>query len=186
MNHVTLTNYWIKHHNEKYYEYLLSGEEPRYSVKTFFLNSYRFFKIFGREWETYIERYDDLFRRDPSNDFYGLRDPTDPVRSRENSLEWSTAFEIVAQVGFPHNESAKIKFLKYSREFLAKAMKSPDAKWLDIMLSSAVANLPNEYSAVQKWLPSQLEEWLKKENVGPHQLVAYLKAIKNCERARYW
>ena len=180
MDYVTLTNYWIIHHNEKYYKYILSADEPRYAVKTFFLNSFRFFKILGEEWETYIERYDNLFRRDPSGDFYSLRDPTDPSNDRANSLEWSTLFEIVALVGFPHNESGQIKFRKYSREFLKKAMKSPNSPWVEFMLCSAVANLPNEYDEIREWLPSQLEKWLKDEKVGPHQLVAYLKAIKNC------
>ncbi|MGD0996188.1 MAG: hypothetical protein ABR909_11775 [Candidatus Bathyarchaeia archaeon] len=181
MNYLALTNYWIKLHNEKYPEYLMSSKEPRYAMKSFFLNSYCFLKALGGEWASYIERYDDLFRRDPSNDFYGKRDPTDTNHQRDNSLEWSTAFEIAKEVGFPHNESAKTKFLRYSNLYLSKAMESGDLPWTDFMLSSAIANLPNEYPAIQECFSSRAEQWLKKQDISPHQLIAYLKGIKNCQ-----
>jgi len=181
MNYEDLTHYWINKHNEKYYEYLKSIEEPRYSVKTFFLNSYRLFKTLGKEWEDYLEGYSALFRRDPANDYYKYRDPTQESVERRNSLEWTTAFEIVAAVGFPHNESAKRDFIKYSREFLEKAMKSPNSMWVDFMLSSAVAHLPNVYADVEKWFPSQLEKYIQNEDVGPNQLIMYLKALSKYE-----
>lgn len=181
MNYTGLTNYWITKHNEKYYEYITSIKEPRYQSKTFFLNSYNLFKTLGKEWENYLERYPSLFRRDPANDFYKYRDPTEEGRERLNSLEWTTTFEIVAEFGFPHNESAKRDFIKYSKKFLEKARKSPEAKWIDFMLSSAVAHLPNVYGDIKKWFPSRLEKYAQDEELSPHKLMIYLKALKQYE-----
>lgn len=181
MNYIDLTDYWITKHNEKYYRYLTSIREPRYSVKTFFLNSYYLFRTLGKEWESYLERYPNLFRRDPANDYYKYRDPTKSSVERRNSLEWTTAFEIAAEIGFPHNESATRDFLKYSKKFLEKAMRSPNAKWVDFMLASAVAHLPDEYVEVKEWFPSQLEKYMQNENLGPNQLMIYLKALGQCE-----
>ena len=178
MNYTDLTNYWITKHNEQYYTYLTSIKEPRYSVKTFFLNSYYLFRTLGKEWESYLERYPNLFRRDPANDYYKYRDPTESSVERRNSLEWTTAFEIVAEIGFPHNESATRDFLKYSKKFLEKAMMSPNAKWVDFMLASAVAHLPDEYVDVKEWFPSQLEKYMLNEKLSPHQLMAYLRALR--------
>ena len=182
MNYKDLTDYWIKHHNDKYQKYLRSMREPRYQLKTFFLNSYYFFRTLGNEWTDYLVRYTNLFRRDPANDFYAYRDPTDEGNERRNSLEWTTAFEIVAETGFPFNESAKRDFLKFSRNFLEKAMRSPNTRMIDFMLSSAVAHLPNEYADVRDWLPSQLERYVENEELSPHQLMMYLKALRNYEK----
>lgn len=181
MNYTGLTNYWIIKHNEKYYEYITSIKEPRYGVKTFFLNSYYLFRALGKEWEGYLERYPNLFRRDPANDYYKYRDPTERSFGRRNSLEWTTAFEIVAEFGFPHNESAKRDFLKFSKKFLDKAMRSPNTAWIDFMLSSAVAHLPGEYIDVKEWFPSQLEKYVHNEKLSPHQLMIYLKALRQYE-----
>ncbi len=178
MNYTDLTNYWITKHNENYYTYLISIKEPRYSVKTFFLNSYHLFKTLGKEWEGYLERYPNLFRRDPANDYYKYRNPTEKSFGRRNSLEWTTAFEIIAEIGFPHNESATRDFLKYSKIFLEKAMRSPDIMWIDFMLSSAVAHLPGVYVDVKEWFPSQLEKYMRTEKLNPHQLMIYLKALR--------
>jgi len=180
MNYISLTNYWITKHNEQYYKYLISIKEPRYMLKTFFLNSYYLFEALGKEWEKYLERYPNLFRRDPADDFYKYRDPIESSR-RLNSLEWTTAFEIVGEFGFPHNESAKRDFLKFSKIFLEKAMRSPNTRWVDFMLSSAVAHLPDEYVDVKEWLPSQLEKYIQNEELSPHQLMMYLKALGQYE-----
>lgn len=181
MNYLDLTNYWITKHNKNYYKYMKSIEEPRYSVKTFFLNSYYLFRTLGKEWENYLERYPNLFQRDPANDYYKYRDPTERGNERRNSLEWTTAFEIVAEFGFPHNESAKEDFLMYSKRFLEKAMRSPNTQWVDFMLASAVAHLPNQYVDVKEWLPSQLEKYVQNEDLSPHQLMIYLKALRQYE-----
>ncbi|MCW3985294.1 MAG: hypothetical protein NWE91_02650 [Candidatus Bathyarchaeota archaeon] len=181
MNYLDLTNYWITKHNKNYYKYMKSIEEPRYGVKTFFLNSYYLFRTLGEEWENYLERYPNLFKRDPANDYYKYRDPTERGNERQNSLEWTTAFEIVAGFGFPHNESAKEDFLIYSKRFLERAMRSPNTRWVDFMLASAVAHLPNQYVDVKERLPSQLEKHVQNGDLSPHHLMIYLKALRQYE-----
>jgi hypothetical protein len=176
-----LTNYWVTKHNEHYFEYLTNYREPRFNFKSFFLYSYYFVKALGKSWDNYLLGYSTLFRRDPSNDYYKKRDPTDATSGRRNSLEWTSAFEIVAEIGFPHNESAKRNFLYYSKMFLEKAKKLSNIKWIDFFLSSAVANLPNEYASIKEWLPSQLEKYVREESPSPHRLMIYLKALGKYE-----
>jgi hypothetical protein len=147
-------------------------------LKAFFLYSYNLFKTLGKGWENYLIGYSNLFRRDPANDYYKYRDPTEGgTQGRLNSMEWIAAFEIVAEVGYPHNESAKRNFLKYSRTFIDKARNSPDSEWMDFLLSSAIAHLPTEYESIGEWLPSQLEKYSKEGYRSPHQLMIYLKAL---------
>lgn len=181
MKPTDLANYWIAKHNKHYSKYLMSYKEPRYDLKTFFLYSYHFFKTLEEGWGDYLVGYSNLFRRDPADDYYKYRDPTDEERGRQNSLEWVAAFEIFAEVGFPHNESATDDFLKYSRMFLEKAKRSPSLEWMDFILCSAVANLPTRYGVIKKWLPSQLEKYVKEGNPSPHQLMIYLKALSRYE-----
>jgi len=181
VKYADLTHYWIAKHNEHYYQYLSNYQEPRYSLKTFFLYSYYLFKTLGKGWEHYLVGYSNLFRRDPSSDYYKYRDPIDTTRGRLNSMEWIAAFEIAAEVGFPHNESAKRNFIEYSRMFLEKARKSPNSGGVDFMLSSAVAHLPAEYNTIREWLPSQLEKYLQEGSKSPHQLMIYLGALRECE-----
>lgn len=109
MNCRKLTDYWIRHHNEKYFEYLLSDREPRYQLKTFFLNSFYLFEAFGSDWNPYLEKYQDLFRRVPSGDWYKYRAPLvgDENQNRLNALEWTTLFEIISRVSYPYRTSAK-------------------------------------------------------------------------------
>lgn len=76
MNVADLAEYWAKKHNEHYTKYLMNEKEPRYELKTFFFNSYRLFKRLEKGWGTYLLGYQNLFRRDPSNDYYKYRDPT--------------------------------------------------------------------------------------------------------------
>jgi hypothetical protein len=153
--------------------------EPRYDLKSFFMSSYHLFKTLKEGWGEYLVGFPNLFRRDPANDFYKYRDPTDRTWSRRNALEWVSAFEIFGKIGYPYNESATQHFLKFSRLYLEKAKRDPNAEWMDFMLCSAVANLPNQYENLRDWLPSQIEQYLKSDK-SPHQLMIYLKALKNC------
>lgn len=174
-----LVDYWIIKHNEKFTKYLFDGE-PRYSLKTFFLNSYYLFETLGDEWEEYLESFEKLFRKDPSNDYYGYRDPLEADHERENALEWTTLYEIISKVGFPYNRSAKEKLLTRSTTFLEKAMSNPESTWVDFMLSSAVANLPECFQNITKWLPSQIKKYIQDERT-PHHYMAYLNALKSLE-----
>lgn len=176
-----LVSYWIKKHNEHYSKYLTNYKEPRYELKTFFLNSYNFFKTLKEGWGDYLLGYQNIFKRDPSNDYYKYRDPTDKSQGRQNSLEWTTAFEILAEIGPPYNDSATRNFYNYSKEFLDKARAaSPELEWGDFMLSSAVAHLPDKYPITKKSLPSGLEKYIELKHPGPHQLMIYLKALSKC------
>jgi len=150
MNPTDLARYWAMEHNKHYSKYMISGGEPRYDLKTFFLYSYYFFKTLEKGWGDYLAGYSNLFRRDPANDYYKYRDVTDKKNARQNSLEWAAAFEIFAEVGFPHNESATQNFFKYSQAFLEKAKMSPNLEWMDFFLCSAVAHLPTKFETVKK------------------------------------
>lgn len=183
MNKNDLVDYWIKHHNEKYFKYLLSEGEPRYQLKTFFLNSFYLFKKFGSDWEPYIEKYQDIFRRDPSSDYYKYRDPLENNADdkRKNALEWTTLFEIISQVGYPHNASAKENLLKYSNGFLSKGLHSPNSDWIDFMISSAAANLSEDFRSLKELLRSQISNYIKLTDRTPHQYIAYLNALRKYE-----
>ena len=91
---------WLKSHNEKYLIYYFNEKEPRWHVKQFFLQSYYFFKQLNKDnsWREYIKDYCKLFRRDPSNDWYGKRSPIGPKKSWENSIEWTNVFYIIHDI----------------------------------------------------------------------------------------
>ncbi|MCJ7496514.1 MAG: hypothetical protein MUO78_00020 [candidate division Zixibacteria bacterium] len=179
MNNKALIDFWIKHHNEKYFKYLLSNDEPRYDLKTFFLNSFYLFNIFGKDWDSYLEKHQELFRRDPAGDYYAYRDPLviDLKVRRLNAFEWATLFEIISNVGYPYNESAKENLIKYANKFLLMATGSPDSDFIDIMISSAVANLPDDFKFLYDRFPSQISEYIKTPK-SPHQYIAYLNALR--------
>lgn len=180
MDHNKLADDWIRTFNKQYQDYLYNGKEPRYFKKTFFLNTFYLFNTFGGEWKDYLEKYQEIFKRDPSNDYYKYRDPLveNSEEKRRNTLEWATLFEIVSQVGYPHNNSAKDNLLSYSRQFLKKGMNNPNSDWIDFMFSSAVANLPDEFPFLKDWLPGQISEYIKEE-CTPHQYMTYLTALRN-------
>jgi len=136
-----LIDSWISLHNKHYVNYCYESKEPRWHTKQFFLYSYRFLNRLNKDnrWTEYLSKYSEIFRRDPSNDYYGYRDPCDqdPEKARKNSLEWANLFELNALVGFPYNESAKEKMLNRAEKFLKNASKSPQDYFHDIMLCSA-------------------------------------------------
>lgn len=176
-----LINIWVERFNEHYTNYLFSEQEPRYYVKIFFLYSYNLFNRLGREWNEYIEKYSELFRRDPSNDYYGSRNPCEPNDSeaRKNSLEWGTIFEIVNKIGFPYNDSAKTKLLANAKKYLSQAKQSPEVNFHDIMLCSAVENLPDYFEEIREWIPTWISSHIQTYETSVHQLIAYLNALKN-------
>lgn len=179
MNNEDLIAYFITKHNLHYLKYLQNWEEPRYELKTFFFNSYSLFKMLKEAWGGYLLGYSNLFKRDPANDYYKYRDPTDETMFRENSLEWTAAFEILAEVGPPYNESAVEDFFNFSKIFLIKISRAPpEQEWYDFMLCSAVANLPDKYPAIKSVIPAKIEKYLE-HNPDPHQLMIYLKAINH-------
>lgn len=179
MQNEELLKYWIESHNEKYYKYILSNEEPRYQLKTFFLNSFYLFKELAEGWEEYLATYEKLFRRDPSSDYYKYRDPIvdNSDQRRKNALEWATLFEIIAQVGYPHNNSAKRNLLDYANKFLSKGIENPASQWFDFMITSVVANLPNDFPSFKEDLPSLISTYIQNE-CTPHQYMAYLYALR--------
>ena len=176
-----LIDQWLRHHNEKYVEYLFNEREPRWHTKQFFLYSYRLILRLGhdRDWVEYVERYKDLFRRDPSNDYYGHRSPIDSEKARENSLEWANTFELVGLVGFPYNKSAKEKMLKNAHRYIEEAKASPEKDNHDIMLCSAVKFLPQEFKGYRDWLLSWISEYINTSDPTPHQIIAYLNVLED-------
>lgn len=178
-----LIDQWLRHHNEKYTEYMFNEKEPRWHTKQFFLYSYRLLLRLGhdRNWEEYIERYKDLFRRDPSNDYYGRRSPVDPERAWDNSLEWANIFELVGLVGFPYNESAKEKMLKNAYRYLEEAKSSMERDCHDIMICSAVKFLPKEFEGYREWLLDWISKYISTSDPTPHQIIAYLSVIEDVQ-----
>jgi len=176
-----LIDQWLRHHNEKYTEYMFNEKEPRWHTKQFFLYSYRLLLRLGhdRNWEEYIERYKDIFRRDPSNDYYGRRSPVDPQKAWDNSLEWANIFELVELVGFPYNESAKEKMLKNAHKYLEESKNAPEKDCHDIMLCSAIKFLPKDFGRYRDWLLDWISEYINTSDSTPHQLIAYLSVIEN-------
>lgn len=176
-----LIKIWIEPFNEYYPNYLFSEQEPRYYVKQFFLYSYNLFNRLGKDWNEYIEKYLELFRRDPSNDYYGRRNPCEPTREEaiRNSLEWAVIFEIVNKIGFPYNDSAKTKLLHNAKRYLSIAQQSPEINFHDIMLCSAVENLPDYFKEIREWIPTWISNHVQTSETSVHQLIAYLNALKN-------
>ena len=189
-----LVKEWLRHHNEKYLEYLYNLKEPRFTIKQFFLYSYHLFRRFSQDdddiiWKEYLDSYADIFLRDPSNDYYGYRSPTDPddKKAFRNSLEWSNIFEIVDLVGYPYNNSAKNKMLKYAKIGLRDAIKSPEKSGHDFMLCSAIAYLRDEFTEFRDPLLCWIDEYIDFNEVTPHQITAYLNMVKmleGCDRLK--
>lgn len=179
MNPNELIDQWLRHHNEKYTEYMFNEREPRWHTKQFFLYSYRLILRLGEDgnWEEYIEGYKDLFRRDPSNDYYGRRSPVDPEKAWDNSLEWASMFELVGLVGFPYNESAKEKMLKNAHKYLEEAKSAPERDCHDIMLCSAIKFLPTQFERYKDWLLDWILRYIDTSDPTPHQIMAYLSVV---------
>jgi len=175
-----LVDNWLKHFNEKYTQYKSKEEEPRYHLKHFFLYSYSFLRKLQNEnkWDEYLKQFEELFCRDPANDYYGYRSPLDSQNARENSLEWVAIFEIVNLVGYPYNESAKEKMLINARKYLEEAKNFPDRDYHDIMICSAIEFLPDQFGNYKEWLASWLTEYISVSEPTPHQIVAYMNALK--------
>ncbi|MDD3565650.1 MAG: hypothetical protein PHN90_08290 [Methanothrix sp.] len=155
----------------------------RWKTKQFFLYSYHLFRRFSEDdddiiWKEYQDRYANIFLRDPSNDYYGYRSPIDLEKGWINSLEWSNIFEIVNLVGYPYNESAKNKMLKYAKIGLRDAIKSPGESGHDFMLCSAVACLPDEFSDFKDPLLRWIDESVDFNKLTLHQITAYLNVVK--------
>jgi hypothetical protein len=74
--------------------------------------------------------------------------------------------------------------LKYSTKYLKDATISPNSQWVDFMLSSAVANLPECFVLLKDWIPQQISKYVESQ-CTPHQYMAYLNALKNCENHSY-
>lgn len=176
-----LIKIWVEPFNEHYTNYLFNEQEPRYYEKQFFLYSYNLFNRLGGDWGEYIKQYSELFRRDPSNDYYGSRNPCELIedKARKNSLEWAVIFEIVNKIGFPYNNSAKTKLLDNAKKYLSMAKQSPVINFHDIMLCSAVENLPDYFKEIREWIPSWVSTHIQTPETSVHQLIAYLNALKN-------
>ena len=178
-----LIDVWIKHHNKNYKKYCYESKEPRWRTKQFFLYSYRLLKRLNNDnrWVEYLSKYSEIFRRDPANDYYGYRDPSDPdsEKAMKNSLEWANIFELNSLVGFPYNESAKEKMLIRSKKFLSNALQSLPYSYHDILVCSAIEFMPEHYGFLSEVLFDWIDEYSSNNKVTPHQIIAYLNALKN-------
>ena len=169
-------------HNKHYFVYRYEFKEPRWYIKQFFLYSYKLLNRLNNDnqWTDYLSNYSEIFRRDPSNDYYGYRDPNDPDRekARRNSLEWANIFELNKLVGFPYNESAKEKMLIRSKKYLSNASNSLSDCHHDIMICSAIEFMPEYFESLDNIFFKWLEVYISKNEVTPHQIIAYLNALK--------
>lgn len=176
---------WIHLHNKHYINYCYEFKEPRYNTKQFFLYSYKLLHRMNSDnrWTDYLDKYSDIFRRDPANDYYGYRDPTDqnPDNARKNSIEWINIFEINNLIGFPYNESAKEKMLKNSKKFLLQSLKSLPDYHTDIMICSAIEFMPNYFGDLRNIFFDWLEIYISENEFTPHQMIAYLNALKGSD-----
>jgi hypothetical protein len=184
-----LIDAWIRHHNKHYNKYCYESKEPRWHTKQFFLYSYKLLERLNKDnsWAEYLSKYSEIFRRDPADDYYGYRDPSDsdPEKARRNSLEWANIFELNALIGFPYNESAKEKMLKRSERFLSNALKSlPDCHH-DILICSAIEFMPETYGSLSEAFFKWLDKYSSNNEVTPHQIIAYLSTLKNFDEYKY-
>jgi hypothetical protein len=175
-----LVDKWLRHYNEKYTAYVSSESEPRYYFKHFFLYSYHFLCTLQKrgDWTEYVNQFDRLFRREPTKDWYGRRSPVDSQNARANSLEWAAIFEIVNLFGYPYNKSAKEKMLINAGKCLEEAKSSPEKDCRDIMICSAIEFLPAQFGNHEEWLATWVAKYLSKDKPTPHQIIAYLNALK--------
>lgn len=176
---------WIRYHNKNYIKYCFESKEPRWHTKQFFLYSYKFFNRLNADnrWTEYLSNYSDIFKRDPANDYYWHRDPCnqDPEKARLNSLEWANIFELNALVGFPYNDSAKEKMLTNAEKFLKYAARSPKDHLHDFMICSAIEFMPDYFGFLGNQFFDWANDYTSKNKVTPHQIVAYLNALKGFE-----
>jgi len=170
---------WVEPFNKNYNGYIFNEKEPRYNLKQFFLYSYCLFRRFGKEWDSYSEKYSELFCRNPSLDYYGCRNPceTNEKEARRNTLEWVVIFEVIRRIGYPYNRSAKENLIKNAEKYLSFAMKNPSDLLHDIMLSSAIENLPDKYEMVEEWYLDWIPNQIRENNLSIHQLTAYFNAL---------
>lgn len=184
-----LIDAWIKHHNKNYTNYCCECKEPRWHTKQFFLYSYKLLNRLNNDnrWTDYLSKYSDIFRRDPANDYYGYRDPNDPDfdKAWKNSLEWANLFELNSLVGFPYNNSAKEKMLNRVGNFLSKALQFPSRCSHDIMICSAIEFMPEHFEFLSNIFFEWIDEYTTKNEVTPHQLIAYINALKGFNKYDY-
>jgi len=189
MRQEELMDSWIKFHNKHYINYCYESKEPRWNTKQFFLYSYKLLNRlnYDNRWADYLSKYSEIFRRDPADDYYGYRDPSDPdpEKARKNSLEWANIFELNSLVGFPYNESAKKKMLKRSERFLSNALKSLPYSHHDILCCSAIEFMPEHYRFLSDDFFKWMDEYSSNNEVTPHQIIAYLNALKNFDEYNY-
>ncbi len=181
MNIFDVENFWLKHFNEKYHEYFESDREPRYQVKQFFIYSFQLLKRFGVEWDNYLDKYENLFLRDPSKDWYSLRniDSKKPDESRRNKLEWTTLFEIINYVGYPVTKSARKNLLKYGKINLDLAIKDLPKEFHSLMVSSAVTNVPEFRDLYFKTIVEYINKIINSDDkVSVHMLISYVNLLQ--------
>jgi hypothetical protein len=178
MRNNELMEAWIRYHNKNYVKYYFESNEPRWHTKQFLLYSYRLLIRLNNDnrWTDYLSRYSDIFRRDPSNDYYGHRDPNDPdsEKAMKNSLEWANLFELNGLVGFPYNESAKKKMLKMSEKYLENSLPHLPDLLHDIMFCSAIEFMPEQFGFLSDLIFEWMDEYTSKNEVTPHQIIAYI------------
>ncbi len=185
MNINEVVSYWLEKHNKHFGDHINNRDEPRYNKKQFLLYSYKFLQRINKSdnsqyaWSRYLDNgFEDIFRRDPSNDYYGYRSPIDKGNERRNTAEWINIFEIIGEVGFPYNDSAQRKLIKRAKRFLDEAKEDPYNHLHNLMLCSAVKNLPEEFKNTRENIPKMISEHFEKsETPTLHELIAYLKAL---------
>ncbi|MFX1286705.1 MAG: hypothetical protein ACFFB5_23915 [Promethearchaeota archaeon] len=175
MNIQELVENWLRYFNRNYPRYLNSYNEPRYQAKIFLFYSYQLFSRLNeiRYWDDYIQSLENIFLRDPSNDYYGHRNPQNSTRNQPIALEWVITFEIIKSIGFPGNQSAQEKLVKYVKQYFYEIEQNLEMeKFHDLMICSSIGvpKLPNNISWISKWLLKNYDS----EKVSPHNLVAYL------------
>lgn len=176
-----LMNRWIEYFNRFYPKYIQLEKEPRYQMKQFFFYCYNFFKRMGGIWDEYNSRFCELFLIDPSNDFYGKRDPTidsGQIKKWQKGLEWIIIFQIVSEIGFPHNISAEDKLLDNARINIEKIKSNPEGDYNILMICSAITYLSNNFSDLGGWFKQWLET-KQDELIGLdlYKNVAYYSAL---------
>lgn len=181
MKNEDLLNRWLDIHNRNYLEYYFNQKEPRWHTKQFFLQSYYLFQRLKDDgsWDDYIKDYHKIFLRDPNNDWYGRRSPVDKEKAWENSIEWTNTFFIIRDVGFPYNRSSRKKMSKNLQYYIENALSSPFDNCHDFMICSAIEVFPKTFSSQKDRFIDILEKNSDTKDFTPHQLMAYLKLLKN-------
>lgn len=170
-----LVENWIKYFNRNYPNYLNSFKEPRYQAKSFLFYSYKLFLRLNEisYWDNYIQSLENIFLRDPSNDYYGHRNPKNSTRSQPISLEWVTTFEIIKVLDFPGNQSAEQKLVKYVNHYFEEIKNDLEVeKFQDLMISSSL-DVP-KIDDMSEWFLEWLKANYNSEIASPHNIVSYL------------